>query len=114
MQFGRLEEMLRGWFVGPFAPTMFHCDGVEVAVKHYAAGDTEGWHYHHVATEITAIISGAAVMADRRLEAGAIICLAPGEGSDFSALEDTVTVVVKVPAVHGDKHLHPRPAADPP
>jgi hypothetical protein len=29
----------------------------------------------------------------------------PGEGTDFQVLEDTITVVAKVPSMLGDKYL---------
>ena len=42
----------------------------------------------------------------------AIVQLDPGEPSDFEAIEPTITVVVKMPSVAGDKYpavLPPRP-----
>jgi len=36
---------------------------------------------------------------------GSIIVLDPSEGSDFETLEDTVTVVVKIPGANNDKYL---------
>ncbi len=34
-----------------------------------------------------------------------IIEIQPGESTDFEALTDTITFVVKIPAVSGDKYL---------
>jgi quercetin dioxygenase-like cupin family protein len=99
-----LSQMVKGWFVGDFSPTAYRTAEAEVAVKSYRAGDTEEWHVHRVATEITVVVSGAVRMKDRRLEAGAVVRLEPGEGTDFTALEDSTTVVVKVPSVRGDKY----------
>ena len=39
MKVRRLDDMVRGWFVGNFEPTAYRTDGAEVAVKHYAAGE---------------------------------------------------------------------------
>jgi hypothetical protein len=105
MQFASLSEMVKGWFVGDFVPTVFQTGAAEVAIKHYRAGDTEAWHVHRVGTEITAVVSGAVHMADRTFGAGAIIRLDPGEGTDFLAVEDSITVVVKLPSIRGDKFL---------
>ena len=105
MRVDRLAEMKRGWFVGNFEPTAYRTDDVEIAVKHYAAGDSEARHVHRVATELTAVVAGRVRMDGRELEAGELVTLEPGEPSDFQALTDAVVVAVKLPAVPGDKHL---------
>jgi hypothetical protein len=43
-------------------------------------------------------------MCGRRLQHGDIIKLAPGEATDFVAITDSTTVVVKLPSVKGDKY----------
>lgn len=101
----QLDEMVRGWFVGDFEPTAFPSSDVEIAIKHYAAGDAEERHVHKVATELTAVVSGTVRMDGQDLNAGEIVKLAPGEPSDFLALTDAVVVAVKLPAVPGDKYL---------
>ena len=58
MKSAHLEDMVKGWFVGNFEPTLCKTNDVEVAVKNYKAGDHEGKHYHKIATEFTVIISG--------------------------------------------------------
>jgi hypothetical protein len=104
MKIEKLDRMTKGWFVGNFSPTLYQSNDVEVAIKHYVAGDHEGRHYHRVATEITAIVSGRARMNGALLEAGDIAVLAPGESADFIAETDVVTTVVKLPCVAGDKY----------
>jgi hypothetical protein len=106
----KLDAMSRGWFVGNFEPTAICCTEVEVAVQRYAIGSHEPYHEHRVATEVTVIVSGRARMNGREFAAGDIIVIEPGFGTDFTALEDTVTTVVKMPSVRGDKYLleHPR------
>jgi quercetin dioxygenase-like cupin family protein len=104
MRTDRLETMVRGWFVGPFEPAALHTGAAEVAVKRYAAGAREARHVHRIATEVTLIVEGEVRMNGRRFAAGDIVTLEPGEASDFEALAPTLTVVVKVPGVPGDKH----------
>ena len=99
-----LNDMVRGWFVGDFHPTAFQTDTCEVGVKSYKAGDSEERHYHKVATEITLIQSGRVCMNGIEHQSGAIIVIPPFESTDFQALEDTVTVVVKVPGAKNDKY----------
>ncbi len=100
-----LDDMVRGWFVGNFAPTAHRSSEVEVAIKHYQAGDREERHVHKVATELTAIVSGSVRMDGRELHAGDILEVPPGQPCDFLALTDAVLVAVKLPAVSGDKYL---------
>ena len=101
----QLSDMLFGWFVGNFEPTSFRTSACEVAVKSYLKNDYEMSHYHKIATEITVVVKGRIRMFDKVYEEGAIIVAEPGDVTDFTALEDTVNVVVKVPGVNNDKYV---------
>jgi len=101
----QLSEMVRGWFVGGFSPTAFKTENCEVAVRHYRAGEHEGRHYHKIAHEVTVVVSGRVKMNERIYEAGDIILIEPNDATDFAALEDALTVVVKVPGAPNDKYL---------
>lgn len=105
MKKARLDEMVRGWFVGNFEPSLYRTIAVEVGVKCYRAGDVEPRHYHKIATEITVIVSGLVRMNQREYSSGDIVIIEPGEDSDFEVLEDTVTTVVKLPGAANDKYL---------
>jgi quercetin dioxygenase-like cupin family protein len=107
MRHARLEDMVRGWFVGDFEPTALRSQDCEVAVRRYRAGDREDRHHHRIATEVTVIISGEVRMMGRQWKAGDIIVVDPNEATDFEALTDTVNVVVKLPSVMGDKYADP-------
>lgn len=100
-----LDAMRGGWFVGGFLPTALATDAAEAAVKRYRSGDCEPSHHHKVATEVTLILEGRVRMQGREIEAGTIVVIAPGESTDFHAVTDVVTVVVKVPSVKGDKYV---------
>ena len=99
----RLDDMTNGWFVGDFTPAALRTRDAEVAVKRYAAGDREARHYHKVGTEITLVLTGEVRMSGTTCRAGEIIVLDPGEGTDFAAVTDATTVVVKLPSVAADK-----------
>jgi hypothetical protein len=105
MEIARLSEMVGGWFVGDFTPSCLRTCDVEIACKRYKTGDTESTHVHKVATEITLVVSGRVLMNERSFIEGDIVILQPGEATNFQALEDTVTLVVKIPSVKGDKFL---------
>ena len=99
-----LGFMKKGWFIGPFSPTVFNTDQFECAVKRYTAGEHEASHVHRVAIEFTVIVEGTVRMNGITYERDAILEFPPGEATDFEAVTDVVTVVVKVPAVPGDKY----------
>lgn len=99
----RLDSMTKGWFVGDFEPTLIQTREVEVAVKEYKKGDFEESHYHKIATEITVICSGRVRMNGVEYEKGEIIIIEPFESTNFEALEDTITTVVKYPGASNDK-----------
>ena len=50
MNSAHLQDMVKGWFVGGFAPTAYATPHCEVAVKRYAAGEREAapreWRLH--------------------------------------------------------------------
>ena len=96
--------MVKGWFVGDFAPSVLRSAACEVAIKHYRAGDREDLHHHRIAAELTAIVSGEVRMCGRVFGPGDIVVLDPGEATAFEALTDAVNVVVKLPSVRDDKY----------
>lgn len=97
--------MVKGWFVGGFQPAAYSTEACEVAVKRYAASDREALHHHLIATEITLVLSGRIRLAGRECAEGDILVLSPGEATDFEAITDCTTVVVKVPGALNDKYL---------
>ena len=105
MKIYRLDDMVRGWFVGAFDPTVLRTDDVEVGIKTYPAGAEEAVHFHKVATEITVILDGTAEMNDRVLNTGDIVVLNPNEPSNFRCLTAVTAVVVKHPGASDDKYL---------
>lgn len=105
MKTHNLSKMIKGWFIGPFSPTLFNTQDFECAVKRYRAGEREVAHVHNIATEYTVIAEGSVKMNGVIYERDSIIEIQPGEATDFEALTDVITFVVKIPAVAGDKYL---------
>lgn len=104
MKKARLDGMIKGWFVGNFVPSLYVTNDVEVAVKRYRAGDAEERHYHKIATEITVVVSGRVAMNGVEYGENDMVVIAPGESTDFRALTDAVTTVVKLPGAVNDKY----------
>jgi len=105
MKLFKLDKMIKGWFVGNFEPTIVKTSALEVAVKEYRKGDYEHRHHHKIATEITVIAHGRVRMNDTEYAKGDIIVIEPNQATDFEALEDSITTVVKYPATNNDKYL---------
>jgi len=106
MKSAKLENMVKGWFIGDFTPSLLKTQDVEVAVKTYRKGDYEGAHFHKIATEYTVIVSGRVRMNGIDYQKGDIVIMEPGEVTDFESLEDeTTNVVVKIPGAQNDKYL---------
>ncbi len=105
MQKFKLDSMIKGWFVGDFSPCVCESKDFEVAVKYYKKGECEARHYHKIAREITCIAQGRVKMNGVELGSGEIVALEPCESTDFLALEDSITAVVKMPSVKNDKFL---------
>ena len=100
-----IDDMIKGWFIGNFEPTVLNTNDVEVAVKRYKKGEYEELHFHKIATEITVIVEGAVKMLKETYKSGDIITINPGVSTDFKALTDVITVVVKHPGANNDKYL---------
>lgn len=105
MKIKTLNQMIKGWFIGNFEPSLWRTNDVEVGLKRYSKGATEQAHYHKVATEFTVIVSGRVRMNDIEYGPDTIIVIEPHDVTDFEALEDTTTLVVKLPGANNDKFL---------
>lgn len=105
MKVNQIGDFINGWFIGPFEPSLFKTEHFECAVKKYMAGSKEQLHYHKIAKEFTIIISGVVKMNNITFEGNTIIEIDPGESTDFEAITDVTTLVIKVPAVRNDKFL---------
>lgn len=101
-----LEEMFKGWFIGNFEPSLFKTNDVEVGVKKYKRDEFENSHFHKIATEFTVVISGIVEMNGVQYGENDIIKILPGVSTNFKAITDVVTVVVKLPGANNDKYEH--------
>lgn len=99
-----LKDMTKGWFVGNFSPSLFSTSDFEIAVKEYKAGDYESKHYHKLADELTVIASGEVLMNGIQYKKDDIIKIKKNQTTDFKALTDVITVVVKIPCCKDDKY----------
>ena len=101
----KLSDMVGGWFIGDFEPSLLKSKDFEVAIKNYKKGDYEESHHHKISTEYTVILNGYVKMNGIEHGTGSILTIHPMESTDFLALTDVTTVVVKTPSSKNDKYL---------
>ena len=99
-----LNDFVKGWFIGNFEPTILNTENFEIAVKNYKKNESENEHYHKIAREWTCVISGKVRFNNSVFEKNSIIVIEPYQKIKFKALEDSTTVVIKIPSVKGDKY----------
>ena len=97
--------MIKGWFIGNFEPSLNKTNNVEIGIKKYKAGDYEDFHHHKIATEYTVILNGNVEMSGNQYNDGDIIVIEPYVSTNFKALTDVTTVVVKLPGANNDKYI---------
>ena len=100
----KLEDMYAGWFIGNFSPSLYKTNDVEIGVKKYKKGEKGTPHYHKIATEFTLVLDGSIKISGQEYSNGDIIKINPFEVTDFEALSDVTTVVVKLPGANNDKY----------
>ena len=95
----------RGWFVGGFERAVLKTTDVEVAYQINYKGEKHPQHFHKVATEVNLILSGHVIMSGQHYRAGEGVIFEPGDICECEYLEDTASIVVKVPGPLNDKYL---------
>lgn len=105
MKVSRIEDYVKGWFVGDFSPVLMQSKEFEVSVKWFKQGDTEPLHKQIIATEITVVIEGKIKLGEGTFDKGDIVLIPPGEFVAFESLTDSALVCVKTPSLPNDKVL---------
>ena len=100
----KLNNMIRGWFIGDFEPCVYRTREFEVGVLTHRKNEQWDEHYHKIANEINVLIEGKMIINGVHIEAGDIFIIKPNESSAPVFLEDCKIVCVKTPSVIGDKY----------
>lgn len=104
MKTAKINDMVRGWFIGDFEPSVLRTKDFEVGILSHKKGEIWAAHYHKIATEYNILISGKMYIQGTYIEPGTIFILEPNEIGDPIFLEDCTVVTVKTPSVIGDKY----------
>ena len=105
MKLLNIKDYKGGWLVGSFRPAILQKQDIEVGLKYYPKNMSELKHVHNIVTEYTIIVQGKVSMNNTVYETGDIIQIDPTESTDFIALEDTITCVIKTPSLPSDKYF---------
>jgi quercetin dioxygenase-like cupin family protein len=104
MKTANINDMVRGWFIGNFEPSVLRTKDFEVGILSHKKGEIWPEHYHKIATEYNVLISGKMLIKNTIIDPGTIFIFEPGETADPQFLEDCNVLVVKTPSVIGDKY----------
>lgn len=105
MRLDSLKRMKLGWLFGNFSGGLFENKDVEVALKRYVKGEKCERHIHRLACEYTIIITGKVKMNGIEFFQDDIIIIEKEESTDFEALTDCCTLVIKTPSCPSDKYI---------
>jgi hypothetical protein len=105
-KFQQSESGDRGWFVGHFDKAVHQTNLLDAGHQFCPAGDYHKPHYHKIATEINLITQGRARINGEIYTAGMGVIFYPGEVAECEYLEDTWTMVIKIPSVPDDKYFY--------
>ena len=105
MDIFKINDMVAGWFIGDFAPSVMRTKDFEVGIKIHNAGEKWPSHFHRLALEINYLVDGKIQFGDKIIEKGDIFVFKPLEVSTPIFLETCTVVCVKVPSLPKDKVL---------
>jgi quercetin dioxygenase-like cupin family protein len=105
MKFYNIKNMIRGWFIGNFEPSIFKTCDFEVGHHLHTPGAEGQDHYHKIATELNYIVSGKVRVSSRICCDGDFFLYEPGDITDVEFVEDTHLIVIKWPSVPEDKYI---------
>jgi hypothetical protein len=104
MKIYNIRDMVGGWFIGDFEPSVVCLKEFEVGVLTHKKDEVWPTHHHKIATEINCLLTGKMIIQDKEINVGDIFVLEPMEIADPKFLEDCKVLVVKIPSVIGDKY----------
>jgi len=103
MKIDRIENFIKGWFVGNFEPSLLKAN-FEVGFHQHSAGEYHQDHYHKLSIEINLIVEGILKINGKEFVSGDIFVLYPYELSQVEFITDVKLVVVRDRSDPTDKY----------
>ncbi|NBO22131.1 hypothetical protein EBU94_02160 [bacterium] len=104
MNISKIDDYVRGWYVGDFQPSCYRTSHFEVGLNSHRQNEKWPIHFHKISTEINLLIEGEMTINGKKIESGDIFILEPNEIADPVFLTDCKILVVKTPSVKNDKY----------
>jgi len=104
MKCDKINNMVRGWFIGNFEPSFYKTSDFEVSYMRHSKGEYWAPHFHKESVEINYLIRGSMSVQGKLLSAGDLFMFEKGEIADPIFHEDVELIVVKVPSLPNDKY----------
>ena len=82
MEIFDIKDMVRGWFVGAFSPSVYQTEDFEVGYLSHAQGEKWPAHYHEKVLEINLLVKGKIKFGDVIIEPGNVFIFKPFEVSE--------------------------------
>jgi len=79
MKIYKHSDMINGWFIGNFSPSVIKTDNFEVCLKDINPNIKDCSHYHLKGNEVTLIVSGILKINNKTLKEGDIFLIEPNE-----------------------------------
>lgn len=103
MNISKINDYVRGWFIGDFNPSVLKTKDFEVGVLTHLKDEKWPAHYHKDSVEYNVLIQGKMIVGGKELSSGDVFVFEKGEIADPVFLEDCTVVCVKVPSIPSDK-----------
>ena len=106
IQFHKLSDMTRGWFIGDFEPSILKRKDIEIAVMDHKKGELSLSHVHRVATEYNVLLSGKLLINNIIIEPNTIFVIPNNLLTRAVFLEDCRVLCIKTPSLPTDKYCY--------
>jgi hypothetical protein len=104
MKISKIDDYVRGWYVGNFQPSCYQTSQFEVGLNVHKKDEKWPMHFHKISTEINLLLEGEMIVNNKKLNSGDIFILEPNEVADPVFLTDCKIIVIKTPSVSNDKY----------
>ena len=99
----KLQEMLNGWIIGNFEPSILKTKHFEIGILKHPKNQKWPEHYHKKMKEYNVLLKGKMQINGKLIKKNDIFVLEPKEIAKPIFLDDCEILCIKVPSIVGDK-----------
>jgi len=101
-----LDNMVRGWCIGNFTPSIFKTDLFEVGYLKHPKDQIWPAHVHKISDEYNILIKGKMTINNETINQGEIFIIPKNMLTTAKFLEDCEVLCIKVPSLPKDKYCY--------